>query len=191
MIAAWAPGMLPIHFPEGTGMALSPDDVLVLQMHYYSGPDTLGLSDQSGYAFHTAASVNKSIFMAPLGIYSFSIPPNVESHTEGDTLYNSYVDLTVYGIFPHMHVLGSGFKASIEHEDGTESCLVEGDYDFNNQMTYQFVDPIVLEQGETLNYSCTWNNSTSNDDLEGEPQTTGYGERTNEEMCYFFSLVSL
>ena len=191
IIAAWAPGMLPIHFPEGTGMALSPDDVLILQMHYYSGPDTLGLSDQSGYAFHTAASVDKSIFMAPLGIYNFSIPANEDSHTDGDSLTNSYIDLNIYGIFPHMHVLGSHFEAVVEHEDGTETCLVDGDYDFNNQMTYQFVEPLVFEQNETLRYDCTWNNSSSNDAMEGEPQTTGYGERTNEEMCFFFTLFSL
>jgi hypothetical protein len=190
MIAAWAPGMLPIHFPEGTGMRLSPDDVLVMQMHYYSGPDTIGLSDQSGYAFQTASSVDKRIYMAPLGIFDFSIPADNDSYTDGGSFPNSYIDMTIYGIFPHMHVLGSRFEASLEHDDGTETCLVEGDYDFNNQMTYQFVEPVEFEQGARINFECTWNNSTSNEALEGEPQTTHYGERTDEEMCFFFSLIS-
>ena len=190
MIAAWAPGMLPIHFPEGAGMALSQDRVLILQMHYYSGPDTLGLSDQSGYAFKTTSSVERQVLMAPLGIFNFSIPANEESYTDGGTFYNSYIDLTVYGMFPHMHVLGTRFSAWIEHDDGSETCLVDGDYDFNNQMTYMYNEPVAFDAGDEVHYECTWNNSTSNPELDTEPQTTGYGERTNEEMCFFFTLVS-
>lgn len=190
MIAAWAPGMLPIHFPEGSGMRLTADDVLVMQMHYYSSPENLGLSDQSGYAFHTTDSVEKNVYMAPIGIFDFSIPAGEESYTDGDSFNNSYLDLSVYGMFPHMHVLGSEFKASIKHTDGTETCLVEGDYDFNNQMTYQFNQPITFEQGAEIDFECTWNNSSSNDDLSWDPETTEYGERTNEEMCFFFTLVS-
>ena len=57
-------------------------------------------------------------------------------------------------------------------------------------MTYQFSETVDFAQGDTMNYACTWNNSESNDALDGDPQTTGYGERTNEEMCFFFTLVS-
>jgi len=191
MIAAWAPGMLPIHFPEGAGLRLTTDDVLVMQIHYFSGPDTTGLSDQSGYAFHTTDAVDDRIYMAPLGTFNFSIPAGDESYTDSGTFANSYLDMTIYGMFPHMHVLGSRFEAKIEHDDGSETCLVEGDYDFNNQMTYQFIDPISFEQGARVTYDCTWNNSESNPEMDGEPQTTGYGERTDEEMCFFFTFISL
>ncbi|MFT5685911.1 MAG: hypothetical protein ACI8RZ_006866 [Myxococcota bacterium] len=190
MIAAWAPGMLPIHFPEGAGMRLTPDDVLVMQMHYYTGPDSVGLSDQSGYAFHTTDSVDQRVYMAPLGIFDFSIPAENESYTDGDSFSNDYVDLSIYGMFPHMHVLGSEFSASIKHTDGSETCLVEGDYDFNNQMTYQYLEPIKFEQGAEIEFECTWNNSASNNALEGDSKPTGYGERTDEEMCFFFTLIS-
>ena len=39
----WTPGMNPEHFPEGTGLKLTPDSVIVMQMHYNTtsgtGPD--------------------------------------------------------------------------------------------------------------------------------------------------------
>ena len=193
MIAAWAPGMLPIELPEGAGLYVAPDDQLILQMHYfYSGPDSEGLADQSGYAFRTAQSVEKTVLMAPIGLYSFRIPAGDDSYTDGDTFQNSYVDLEVYGMFPHMHVLGKKFDARIIHEDGSETCLVQGDYDFSNQMTYQFSDPVKFAKGDTISFECTWDNSTGNDDrILDEPQNTYYGERTDEEMCFFFSLVAV
>ena len=190
MIAAWAPGMLPITFPEGTGMYLGTDEVLVLQMHYYSGPETTGLSDQSGYAFKTTDSVDTTVLMAPLGIFDFEIPEGDDNYSDGASFNNSYVDMKVYGMFPHMHVLGSRFEATIEHEDGSETCVVEGEYDFNNQMTYQFTEPLPFEQGANINFECTWNNSDSNTALDWAPKDTFYGERTDEEMCFFFTLIS-
>lgn len=192
MIGAWAPGMMPIQFPEGAGMRIAEDDQIILQMHYfYSGEETADQPDHSGYAFDVAESVDTTIFMAPLGNFNFRIPADDDDYTVTDSLYNSYVDLKTYGMFPHMHILGQRFEARIEHSDGSETCLVEGEYDFDNQMTYQFTEVIPFEQGDTIRYSCNWNNSESNPGLSTEPKTTSYGERTDEEMCFFFTFVSL
>ena len=103
------------------------------------------------------------------------------------------MDLKIHGVFPHMHVLGQAYGASITHADGSETCIVEGDYDFDNQLTYQFAedDMPVVSNGDSIDFYCNWNNSISNDDLpHSEPVNAGYGERTDEEMCFFFSLVS-
>jgi len=191
IVAAWAPGMLPIQFPEGAGMAVSADDVLILQIHYYADAGSVGASDQSGYAFDLADEVDTLIYMAPLGIYDFSIPAGEESHTEGGSFENTYFDLKAYAVFPHMHQLGSYFDATVTHVDGSTTCLVEGEYDFNNQMTYQFNEPISFEVGARIDFNCTWNNSADNPHTGGDPQTTTFGERTDEEMCFFFTLVSL
>lgn len=34
MIGAWAPGTMPMLYPEGTGFRIDPDDYLIIQMHY-------------------------------------------------------------------------------------------------------------------------------------------------------------
>ena len=54
--------------------------------------------------------------------------------------------------------------------------------DFNNQLTYQWLEPIDFKPGDTLEYACTWDNSTGD-------AVVKYGERTDEEMCYFFTIV--
>ncbi|MDP2308312.1 MAG: hypothetical protein Q8P18_19995 [Pseudomonadota bacterium] len=191
MLAAWAPGMLPVELPAGVGMFVGSDEVFVLQMHYYDNGRVEGLSDQSGYAMRITDTAEHAAQMAPLGISDFVIPAGEPAHEDGDSFENSYLDLTVYGLFPHMHLLGQRFSASIVHEDGSETCLVEGAYDFANQMTYQYLSPIDFDVGDRLVYSCTWNNSESNADLfYSPPQDVRYGERTDEEMCFMFTLVA-
>lgn len=187
MISAWAPGMLPIEFPEGTGMPLDDDHDLVIQMHYfYGGTEVDGGSDQSGYAFDLVPEGESAlpVFLAPAGNFSFEIPPGAAEYTVEDDFQNSYAPLRILGMFPHMHQLGTRFNARIRHADGSESCVVDGEYSFDNQMTYQFREPVEFATGDTLEYSCTWNNSEGTEPV-------GYGERTNEEMCFFFTFLTL
>ena len=195
MIAGWAPGMLPVEFPAETGMKLGSNKVLVLQMHYYQSSSD-EQPDRSGYAFRTKpeSEVDEEVIMFPLGIYNFNVPAGDDDYTDSDSFTNTYpVNLKIHGVFPHMHVLGQAYSASITHADGSETCLVNGRYDFDNQLTYQFEedDMPVISEGDRINFSCNWNNSLSNPDLpHSEPINAGYGERTDEEMCFFFSLVS-
>ena len=182
MVAAWAPGMMPIEFPEGYGMKLPADEVLIAQMHYYD-PGDGGGPDQSGYAFKTAESVSKEVLMVPMGIGDFEIPAGDASYADGGSFVNSYFDFTIHGVFPHMHQLGIEYSMSVEGE-----CLVEGRYSFDNQLTYMFDEPVAFPKDSAVEFECVWDNSEGPNNP--EPQATGYGERTDEEMCFFFTLIS-
>lgn len=192
IIAAWAPGMEPVLF-EDAGIRVSPDEVFVLQMHYYySGPDADGLEDHSGYALKTTDAVKNEIRMAPLGTHNFVIPAGEEDYSIEDEL-SIPVDLTLWGVFPHMHVLGWKYSMSFGEQGGDQTCLLDAErYDFNNQLTYMFKEPMVVPANTPIRFSCTWNNSTSNPSLlHNPPRETRYGERTDEEMCYAFTYFSI
>lgn len=189
MLGGWAPGMSPVRFPDSAGLLVNPEDKIVIQMHYYQS-DSLeaNAQDQSGYEFEiTTERPENVITMAPLGLHGFTIPAGDESYTFSDSL-SLPISVNIWGIFPHMHVLGSGYEIKTEDE-----CLLASDnYDFDNQLTYLYDQPIYIPSGTDIQMSCTWNNSTSNPDLVlNPPQDVGYGERTDEEMCYAFTLVSL
>lgn len=188
MIGAWAPGMEPVSFDNG-GLKVDPGDVLVIQMHYYNNGDTT-LEDQSGYALKTATSVANEIRMAPLGPTGFKIPPNEEAHTITEEI-SLPVNITLWGVFPHMHVLGRSYSMKLKGSE--EMCLLEGqNYDFNNQLTYIYKEPVFIRKNTPVEFSCTWNNSMSNPALIHKPPIeVKYGERTDEEMCYAFSYISL
>ena len=158
-------------------------------MHYYQsveGGDSP--TDHSGYAFKTTIEPPEHIIrMIPYGLSDFLIPAGDESYTASSSNELPY-GFKVWGVFPHMHMLGSGYDLSFNDE-----CVVRSDtYDFNNQISYLFKEPIEFEAGGTIDWSCTWNNSASNPYLQGQtPADTTYGERTNEEMCYAFMMFSL
>lgn len=189
MLAAWAPGSRPQVFEEGAGMRIAADDVVMMQMHYYaSDPTAEPPTDASGYALRTAPAVDTELEVLELGSFAFRIPANDPAYTFED-LVPAPRDLRIHGVFPHMHVLGAAYRMEIEgRRDG---CLVASDvYDFDNQLTYLFEEPVEVEAGERLRWACTWNNSRSNPDrIYEEPRETLYGERTDEEMCFFFAVV--
>ena len=191
MLGGWAPGMQPIELPEGVGILIQPDDYIIIQMHYYKGDNPEGTTDQSGYSFRTTDQVEHVAQMFPFGFQDFTIPAGDEAYTRTTSL-SLPMDLKIWGVFPHMHVLGAAYKTWIEHEDGDNTCLAESKhYDFENQLQYIYEFDEELNQDDTLKISCTWNNSPSNPDLiHNPPIDIGYGERTDEEMCYAFGLVS-
>lgn len=194
MIAGWAPGMTPVRLPEGYGLKVNPDERIIIQMHYFDNADTDGLVDKSGYRFETTSTVDREMLMFPFGTYNWTIPAGDEAFTHKESFnWNEGISVSVWASFPHMHVLGSGYDFSLEKPDGSEECVTRSEnYDFNNQLTYMFKEPVVLEDGDKVNISCTWNNSESNDSLiHSPPQATQYGERTDEEMCYQFVMVSV
>lgn len=189
MMAAWAPGMLPVEFPEGYGMKVSAGEYLAVQMHYYqSVPETM--SDASGFAFRTATEVDKQMYMAPLGPHDFEIPAGDADYSHAEEV-ESPINLKIWGMFPHMHLLGTHFSSWQRTPEGDETCLMETAWDFSNQMTYMYDEPVDVSVGDFLGIECTWDNSADNPyQFADPPVDTYYGERTDEEMCYAFTLLS-
>lgn len=196
MLAGWAPGMLPVTLPDGAAVRVEKGNRIVLQMHYYNDGSATGQQDQSGYAFDLVdkSTVTDNVFMVPVGAFDFNIPAGAEAYSDSTRFELPDVPITgkVYATFPHMHLLGTGYELDIER-DGEKQCVVRSDkYDFNNQLTYVFPEPLPIAGGDAVNLECTWNNSTSNPALFHDPPIdVGYGERTDEEMCYAFTLLSI
>ncbi len=189
MLGGWAPGMSPVRFPEDAGMLVRPNEKIVIQMHYYQAESLDdSASDQSGYDFEiTTEAPQNVVTMFPLGIQNFTIPAGDESYTITDD-FELPVAINIWGVFPHMHVLGKAYDMRTEDE-----CLIASDnYDFDNQLTYMYKEPVRLEANTKFSLSCTWDNGASNPNLLLDPpQDIGYGERTDEEMCYAFTLASI
>ena len=90
-----------------------------------------------------------------------------------------------------MHSLGTGYSFTVSH-GGEEHCIVKGDsYDFDNQQNYLFKEPLEAPANSLYSWTCRWNNSTSNPNLIIDPpQDVGYGEGSEDEMCFMFPLFS-
>ena len=67
----------------------------------------------------------------------------------------------------------------------------------NNQLPEKLsvnakISLLTCDEGDEIYFECTWDNSTGNPNAFYEtPQDIGFGERTDEEMCYAFTLLSI
>ncbi|MBK9644746.1 MAG: hypothetical protein IPO67_06285 [Deltaproteobacteria bacterium] len=186
LLHAWAPGMEAVEFPEGVGLKVEPGQQLVLQYHYYDDdPSTPTGSDQSGYRLRTTDSVEVEAQMSAVGPTRFNITAGEPAYSAADKMRNEWGDITVYGVFPHMHLLGKSMRSWIGKSGEEDVCLIGGGYDFGAQMTYMFKEPAIWPQGSNLNVECTWDNSAESPyQYNDPPQNVTFGEGSDEEMCF-------
>lgn len=189
LIHAWAPSGSALEFPPDMGIAVSAGTQLVLQMHYFqNGPP---VADQPGYALKLEPAVSRELLYLPLGPADFVIPAGDPSYTatlELPLFWVSFgfVDYDVWGVLPHMHVLGRAYDFYATDASGQQKCISRADdYDFAMQPTYFFDTPVALDAADTLTVSCTWDNSAGNPrQLNDPPVDVRWGENTQEEMCF-------
>ncbi len=182
MIAGFAPGTQPLVLPPGTGLQIPEDSYLLLDMHYFANPDAVGRSDQTGVALNLADTVEKPLSMVTLGTFRFEIPAG-DGAARAEESLRIRQDFELYTMLPHMHELGSAYGVSVSHQSGDESCVIRGDYSFDNQIAFLFEEPLSVEAGDEMDFHCQWDNSSGSTDVY-------YGERTDEEMCFFFGLAA-
>lgn len=192
-LAAWGPGANPVTFPDGSGMRLPKEAQLVLQMHYFESYDGAENElDQSGYGLHLADHVDRRVEQYLLGATGFTIPAGDAAYSVTEHIpWGGTTDMDVLGVWPHMHVLGSGFDERIVRADGSESCLLHQDrWDFHNQVWAPLVTPEPITAGDEIQITCTWDNSALNPNQPADPpQDVAFGEETGNEMCIGFTYL--
>ena len=190
--AGWAPGGRPFLFDEGQGMKMRAASRLVLQMHYYESYEGAAAEvDQSGYGLHLAEEVETEVYALPLGVEDFEIAAG-QSNAERSMVVpwdGDWGAVTIVGVFPHMHLLGTGFEFNIQHPDTSNTCVVEmDDWDFHNQQAIRLNEPVRVDGGDTVTVTCHWDNSATNPNQPSDPpRDVVFGEGTGDEMCYAFT----
>jgi hypothetical protein len=178
MLAAWAPGTPPIVYPQGTGVRLTPNMKLIMQVHYHvEGGDTA--PDRSAMNLMLADSVPEEAVVYPIGNYGFEVPPGKESFEDDETWYDfigPVGDITLHAVAPHMHT--AGLKMQVEVGRGSyRECLMDVQHwDFDWQGMYFYEDPVTIRGGVATRVSCTWDSSD-------RKKWTAWGDGTEDEMC--------
>jgi hypothetical protein len=121
-----------------------------------------------------------------LGTASISIPSDAEDATAVGTCPSQLTSLlpqSLYALasFPHMHQLGREFNTTITR-GGDQIPLVDvPSFTFDNQISYPHDPPVEIRAGDSLTTTCTYDNPG------GGP--VGFGEDTEDEMCFNFVLT--
>ncbi len=147
LIAAWAPGGVPVEFPKDAGLPLKKASRLVLQMHYHPiGVDaadatTVELEFAPGRPNWTATSDLIGNYPGPIGggdgllpgpgddgKTEFLIPAGAKGHEETMVWtvppFNGAPigGLRVYGVATHMHYVGRDMRIWIERDQKAGLC---------------------------------------------------------------------
>lgn len=70
-----------------------------------------------------------------------------------------------------------------------DECAVDASpWDFHNQISAFYEEPIVIDEGDKVKLTCTWDNSADSPyQYNDPPQDVHFGEETTSEMCYAFT----
>jgi len=77
--------------------------------------------------------------------------------------------------FPHMHRLGASMRFEVGPQGSMREVFKRDPFDFDNQRIDNL--DVSIAAGDISRVTCTFNNT--------KDQVIGYGESTNNEMCYF------
>ncbi|MDQ2987165.1 MAG: ascorbate-dependent monooxygenase [Armatimonadota bacterium] len=182
-LGGWAPGLQPFETPKGTAFELKPGTTIVLQVHYHkSGKEE---TDRTKLAVYLAGEkIEREMRLAWIANPFFRLQPGNAAQPVNMAFTLPY-DVTAYGAMPHMHLLGRSMKAWVEMPDGKEIPLVHIDgWDFNWQLTYEFLQPLKLPAGATIRATSIYDNSKDNiNNPNSPPKLVRWGEQTTDEMA--------
>src|SRR5204863_2953188 len=137
----WAPGAVPRHLPDGSGMYLPKGADVVMQVHYHRDGRLEHDRTQLGL-YLVKRKVDKPFHGGVVAGLFLAIPPGEERHKiEGNAWAKD--DFTLFFVTPHMHMLGKEIALTMMPPDGSPQTLIAiKAWDYNWQETYMLKEPI-------------------------------------------------
>ncbi len=183
LLFASGPGRTLTTLPEGTGIKLEGGKKLIFQIHYHLSPQAL--SDQTSLRLKLAPSVAREGLVVGFGTNEINLMPgqrDATAHFES-SLWWLLKPATVYGLTPHMHMLGSAFQGSLLHRNGESTCLVDVPrWSFGWQQLAVYSQPLIAYPGDVVKGTCHYNTLS-------RTLPVRYGETSDDEMCALWFYV--
>lgn len=189
-LGGWAPGIRARYAPKGTAFRVAPGTDYIVQVHYHrSGKPEEDMTKVGLYL--TKEPVEKELNLQWMLHLALNIPPG-EKEYKIRREYTVPADATLYGVMPHMHLLGKSMKAWLEFPDGTKKPLVHvDDWDFNWQLQYAFKEPIKVPKGTKEIVEAVYDNSADNPrNPNSPPKRVTWGEETTDEMFLLIAVYT-
>ena len=190
-LSIWTPGMEPSRLPDDLAARWPSHTDLILQLHLH--PSGKPEVEQSTLGIHlTDRKPRAGLRIIVLFNSQIDIPPG-RAHDEVRASKMLLADTDIYGIFPHMHLIGRTIQAEATRPDATRIPLISiRDWDFNWQNYYRYASPLHLPAGTKIDVRWTYDNSAGNPaNPSHPPRRVTYGEQTTDEMAFLvFDAIS-
>jgi hypothetical protein len=183
-LTGWAPGSENgrVPLPADVGMYLPSSGNLRLDMHYNNLGGTTTEQDASGVEVCVIQTQSKFRANTATVFGGFSALPSIPPNQKVDNVGNCAVStpkgpVHVLSQSPHMHLLGVNAKLVLTR-GGQQTVLHDAPFTFDDQRNYPFSPELMLQTGDKVTTTCTYQNNTS--------KTVTFGENTGNEMCFNF-----
>ena len=169
LVHGWAPGGSDLYLDPDVGLEMPGNVGYTLETHHNN---TSGESQDDDSGIEVCVTPAKPENVASL---SWLGTDNINGVTASGTCKpTSQQPLQIIGIQPHMHLKGRHMTAEITRADGTKEMLHDEPFDFQYQRSYN--KRTTLMPGDSIKTTCEFNKAAR------------FGEGTNDEMCYLFTL---
>jgi hypothetical protein len=188
----WAPGMGVVHYPARTGVRVTPQTMLVMQVHYNLSNPSLKVAEDSTrirLRFEPVVERIGTFDLADNFLRTIATPtPATLAPGQKRVDYTWEIDydrtmtalqapfLELYGVFPHMHGFGRTEHVEVIKPAGATCATDVPAWNFDWQLYYFYRQPIRVEPGDRIRVTCTFDTSSRS-----EPVLPGWG--TENEMC--------
>jgi hypothetical protein len=195
-MAAWVPGKGPQFLPEGFGLRGEANGYFLIEMHYPAG--SAGQTDETTINLHLSNSpAPREVFFEPVITHfpntldepALIIPANTEATFHAT--YNLNYDVTLLGVFPHMHLIGKSITSFAVHNSDTIPLIHIPLWDFQWQFSYDYPQLIHLTPGTAIKAVATYDNTMNNPNQPNNPPLlVTAGEETADEMMIVYFMYT-
>ncbi len=181
-VSIFVPGERVDAFPEEAAYRLTADRDLAFKIRYLtSGRETVDRT-RIGLYFQDQAPENVVETMV-IANQEINIPPGAEEHREIARSEPLAADVYLSSLSPHAHGRAESMQLTAIYPDGTRQLIANvANYNFNWQLTYRLLQPLLLPAGTRLEAETVYDNSLANP-LNADPEVTvEWGVSDQDEM---------
>jgi peroxiredoxin len=185
MLAAYAPGDMPLRLEPGSAKKIPKGSVLGFQMHYT--PNGTEQTDRSSVGLILAKGPPKhEVRTRAIAQQAFTIPAGArDKEVRSATVFRE--DAVLLSLMPHMHLRGKSFEYRAVYPDGKSEVLLSVPrYDFGWQSNYRLARPLPLPAGTRIECTAHFDNSADNPNNPDPGKAVRWGDQTWEEMMIGF-----
>jgi peroxiredoxin len=185
MLAAYAPGDMPLHLEPGEAKRIPKGSVLVFQMHYT--PNGTAQADRSSVGLVFAKEPpRREVRARAIAQQGFRIPAgDPDKEVRSTAVFRQ--DAELIALFPHMHLRGKSFEYRVVYPDGKSEVLLSVPrWDFGWQTSYRLAQPLKLPAGTRIECTAHFDNSAGNPNNPDPTKAVSWGDQTWDEMMIGF-----
>ena len=179
----WLPGHMPNIAPPGMSWPLPAGTDVIMMLHFRPRGRMESVQARLGLYFSdTPPRLHPTLIR--MTRQHMDIPPGERRYVATDS-FALDMDVDLYTIQPHAHLLAKEVKSFATLPDGTRKWLIYiREWDFNWQGVFRYARPEFLPAGTTIGLEYTYDNSAENPhNPHRPPRRVTYGQHTTDEMA--------